>query len=95
MVVDTSALVAILRREPEARDFSRAILDAETCMICVPTLLETAIVIERLGGESATRELDRFVEFVRLVPVAFGFEHLDLARRAYRDLGKVRVTPPA
>ena len=88
MVVDTSALVAILRKEPEAADFTRTLLASESSMICVPTLLETAIVIERLGGESAMRELNRFVEFVRLVPVAFGIEHFGLARRAYRDYGK-------
>lgn len=75
-------------REPEALDFTRTILEADEATIPVPTLLEASVVLARLGGERAVEELDRFVALTKVVPVAFGPEHLGFARRAYRLYGK-------
>ena len=55
MVVDTSAIVAILSNEPERRAFIEAIVAAPVRLISAATLLEAGIVVEARRGESAGR----------------------------------------
>ena len=62
MVVDSSALLAILRKEPEAARFTRAILRDSLRLISAANLLEAGIVIDHQSGLSAGRRLDAFVE---------------------------------
>src|SRR3546814_7054430 len=60
MILDTSALVAILYREPEAATFAQAIHDADACRISVASYVELSMVIERQLGprsEEHTSEL--------------------------------------
>jgi len=61
MVIDTSALVAILCDEPEAPLFEEALERDSTRLISAATLLETSIVIEARFGEVGGRELDLLV----------------------------------
>jgi ribonuclease VapC len=58
MVIDTSALIAILFGEPEAISFSRAIADESRKLISAFNALETGIVVEAKKGEAGGRELD-------------------------------------
>ena len=58
MVLDTSALLALLLDEPEAEAFRAALEDDEVRLVSAGTLLETAIVIEARKGEAGGRELD-------------------------------------
>jgi small GTP-binding protein len=71
MVIDTSALVAILLDEPDARWFLEAIEEAELCLLSVASRVETGIVTEGRHGAEGSRELDLFLERAgfELVPV--------------------------
>lgn len=82
MVLDTSALLALLLDEPEAEDFRAAVEEDTTRLVSGVTLLETVLVIEARKGERGGHELDT------LVPV--DAEHVSEARRAYRRFGKGR-----
>ena len=88
MIVDSSAVLAILFSEPDARRHAAAIMAASPCRMSVANVLEASIVVERRGGDSAAHELDTLLEHaeVELVPVTV--EHLEAARRAWRRFGK-------
>jgi len=61
MVIDTSALLAILQDEPERRTFNEAIEAAETRLMSTATLVETSIVIESRYGAEGSRDLDSLI----------------------------------
>ena len=88
MIVDSSALLAILFREPDAAQFEQAIATNPECRMSVANALEASIVVEGRGGIAAAEELDVFLEAVgmELAPVAA--EHFIAARRAWRQFGK-------
>ena len=88
MIVDSSALLAILKKEPEASKLSEAILAAESCFISSGTLLEAAIVAESHRGKSGAEDLDDLVAELELVIIPFDAEHVRLARDAFRRYGK-------
>jgi ribonuclease VapC len=90
MILDTSALLAILLREPEAESFAQAIESAEVVRLSVASYLEAAIFVDRNGDEVRRAMLDDFVsEFgIRMEPV--GVEQGRLAREAFRLFGKGR-----
>ncbi|HJU42728.1 MAG TPA: type II toxin-antitoxin system VapC family toxin [Vicinamibacterales bacterium] len=90
MVLDTSALLALLLDEPEAEDFRTALELDETRMVSAATLLETAVVIEARKGEAAGRELDRLVDKAAILVVAVNADHVEEARRAWRRFGRGR-----
>jgi ribonuclease VapC len=90
MVLDTSALLALLLDEPEAEDFRAAVEDDTTRMVSAATLLETALVIEARKGEPGGRELDNLIQKADVVVVPVDAEHVSEARRAYRRFGKGR-----
>ncbi len=71
MVLDTSAVLAILQDEPERRAFNEAIEAAESRSLSVATLVEVSIVIEARYGAEGVRHLDRFLDraAVRVIPV--------------------------
>ena len=88
MIVDSSALLAILYREPDAARFEQAIATTPNCRISVANALEASIVVEGRGGVAAADELDAFLETtgIELAPVTA--EHFVAARRAWRRFGK-------
>jgi ribonuclease VapC len=90
MVLDTSALVALLLDEPEAEDFRAAVEEDTTRLVSAATLLETALVIEARKGEPGGRELDTLIDKAEVVVVPVDAEHVSEARRAYRLFGKGR-----
>ena len=90
MVVDTSALLALLLDEAEAEAFRVAVEDDETRLVSAATLLETAIVIETRKGEAGGRELDLLIHKAGMAVVAVDAEQVTAARRAYRRFGKGR-----
>jgi ribonuclease VapC len=90
MVLDTSALLALLLDEPEAEDFRAAVEDDTTRLVSAATLLETALVIEARKGEPGGRELDALIQKADVVVVPVDAEHVSEARRAYRRFGKGR-----
>ena len=76
MVLDTSALLALLLDELEAEDFRAAVEEDTTRLVSAATLLETALVIEARKGEPGGRELDTLIRKaeVVVVPVDTGLE---------------------
>ena len=90
MVLDTSALLALLLDEPEAEEFRAAVEEDATRLVSAATLLETALVIEARKGEPGGRELDALIQKADVVVVPVDAEHISEARRAYRRFGKGR-----
>ena len=88
MIVDTSALVAVLFAEPDAERYAQAISDAEHCRMSAANFLEAAMVVEGRGDSGSADDLDRFVERapIELEPVTA--DHAQRARRAWRRFGK-------
>ena len=88
MIVDSSALLAILYREPDAPDYEQLIATTPNCRMSVANALEASIVVESRGGAEAGAELDAFLEStgIELAPVTV--EQLSEARRAWRRFGK-------
>jgi len=90
MVIDASAIVAILLNEPEAESFERRIVDDPVRLISAATVLEAAIVIETKLGEAGGAELDLLLHKADVEIVPVGAEHAEEARRAWRRFGKGR-----
>jgi len=90
MVIDTSALLAVLLNESEAAAFRLAIQADPVRLLSAATLVETAIVIEALVGEAGGRELDRLLQKAAVEVVAVDAEQAELARLAFRTFGKGR-----
>ena len=88
MIVDSSALLAILYREPDAGRFEQVIATTANCRMSVANALEASMVVEGRGGIEAGGELDAFLQSsgIELAPVTE--EHLVAARRAWRRFGK-------
>jgi ribonuclease VapC len=90
MILDSSALVAILFKEPEAARLAAMIRDTDTTAIAAPTLLETAIVAEGRTLPGMAEKLDALMGAIRPEIVPFTAEHASLARDAWRRFGKGR-----
>lgn len=88
MVVDTSALMAVLLGEPEAETFARLLADDPKILISAFNALESAIVIEAKKGEAGGRELDLLLHRARIDIIPFTADQVELARTAWRQFGK-------
>ena len=88
MVLDTSALMAILLGEPEAKALSQAIARDPKRLVSAFSALETAIVIEAKRGEAGSRELDLLIHKAKIEIVPLNAEQSELARKAWRLYGK-------
>ena len=88
MVIDTSALLAILFQEPEAERFARAIANAPTRLLSAANLLETGIVVQARHGDEGSRDLDLLVLKLRVEIAPVTEQQVGIARRAYRQYGK-------
>ncbi|HET8928385.1 MAG TPA: type II toxin-antitoxin system VapC family toxin [Microbacterium sp.] len=87
MIVDTSAIVAILQDEKEAHALD-ALLLAYPSSMSTPTLVETRIVVNARAGASGLRRLDALLRGYGTKVEAFEREHTDIASEAYRDYGR-------
>lgn len=90
MVLDTSALVAILRDEPERDTFVRAISSSQDTLISAATLLECSIVMHRKRGDEAVERLDALLLSAGVRCVAVDMTHVRAAREAWQRYGKGR-----
>jgi ribonuclease VapC len=90
MVLDTSALVAILLDEPERPVLTRAIADAPVRALSAAGLLEAGIVLESRLGEAGGRELDLLLHRAEVAVVPVDVEQAEIARAAWRRYGKGR-----
>jgi ribonuclease VapC len=88
MIVDTSALIAILRDEPDAMTYAKAIASAPVRRVSAASYVESAAVIDGSRDPIASRRFDDFFREARLVIEAVTEVQAGLARAAYRDFGK-------
>lgn len=90
MIVDTSALVAILRAEPGALRFAQAIQAADERRLSAVSFVEAAAVIESGGDPIAKRRFDDLLREAEIAIEAVSVTQARIAREAYRDYGKGR-----
>lgn len=95
MVIDSSALIALLLGEPETAAFVAAIAAASNRSISAPTYLETAIVMNARSGPEAQEKLDRLLSEFSGEIIPFTREHAVIALAAYRQYGKGTGHPAA
>jgi ribonuclease VapC len=90
MIVDTSALLAILYQEEDAEWFVNAIVTAPICRMSVANFLEAAINIDTQGDPEASRQLDNFIRKAGIEIAIITPEQAQIARQAYQDFGRGR-----
>ena len=90
MVIDTSALLAILQDEPERRAFNIAIEEAAERVLSVASFVEASVVIEARYGLEGVRELDAFLDTAGIDLVPVDAEQGRLARAAFSRFGRGR-----
>jgi ribonuclease VapC len=90
MVIDTSALLAILQGEPERRAFNEAIEAADSRSLSAASFVEVSIVIEARFGAEGVGHLDRFLERAGVNVVPLDVEQGKRARLAWSRFGKGR-----
>jgi ribonuclease VapC len=90
MVIDTSAIIAVLLNESTAMRIAQAIEAGSPRLLSVANLLETSIAIESRKGEAGSRELDLFVYRAAIEPIVVDPDQMEIARLAWRRFGKGR-----
>ncbi|MBA3289555.1 MAG: type II toxin-antitoxin system VapC family toxin [Acidimicrobiia bacterium] len=90
MVIDTSALVAVVFDEPERAAFADAIAADPRRLVSATNMLESMIVVEARRGAAAARELDLLIHHAAIATVAVTEPQVALARGAWRQFGKGR-----
>ena len=93
IVVDTSALIAIVNAEPEAGAFADAIGLSSAAIVSTATLLEACCVATRSDGVIDPESLSALVDRLELVAVPFDLGQLEAARVAYSRYGRGTVHP--
>ncbi len=90
MIVDTSAIIAILRNEPDAQTYAAAIAvaPASTRRMSAANFLEAAVVIDASRDAVASRRFDDFMREAAIAIEPVTEAQARLAREAYRDFGK-------
>ena len=88
MIVDSSALVAILWDEPDAAVFAAAIDAAPDRRMSAGTYLELAIVVDARRNPVASRRIDECISEAAISIEPVTAEQAGIAREAYRDFGR-------
>jgi ribonuclease VapC len=88
MIVDSSAMVAIVWAEPEAKPFISAIVGSDRATMSAANYLEAAIVIDRDRNPAISARLDATVHQLEIEIAPVTASQAKLARQAYRDYGK-------
>ena len=90
MVIDTSAIVAILQNKPEQDAFIEAIESADICLISAASFIEASIVILTRYGMDGILDLDLFMAKAGIEISSVDSDQANIARRAFRDFGRGR-----
>jgi len=88
VIVDSSALVAILKREPDWRSFASALDSAETARLSAATYVEIGAVVGRLKDPALDQGIDDLIEHFEIHIEPLSGVQARIARQAYRDYGK-------
>jgi ribonuclease VapC len=90
VVIDSSAILAIMLGEPEAQPLAMAIANDPRRLISAFSQPEASVVIEARKGEVGGRELDLLLHRAQVQVIDLNAEQVDLARQAWRNYGKGR-----
>lgn len=90
VVLDTSAVLALLQDEKEADRILAALVDAEVRRLSAATVVEAGIVLQARYGDHGERELDLFLQRAEVEVMAVTEEQATVAREAFRRYGKGR-----
>lgn len=90
MVIDTSAIVAILRNEPEAVRLERALVADRVRLVPATCVLEARMVMVSRRGEHALAEIDLWLHKIEAAIIAVDTDLVDLATQAWLTYGKGR-----
>jgi ribonuclease VapC len=88
VIIDSSALVAILKREPDWRRFAAALDSADTARLSAATYVEISVVVQRLKDPALDDEIDELIQYFDIDIEPLTAEQAKIARRAYRDYGR-------
>ena len=88
MIIDTSAIIAVLRNEPEAASCARAIANASDRRLSAVNFVESAVVIDASRDPIATRRFNDFIKEAGISIEPVTEIQAQIARDAYRDFGK-------
>lgn len=87
MIVDSSAIIAVLKQEPEAASFAALMADDPRVRISAANYVEVGVVTDR-AGPVASRGLDQFIDDAQISIEPVSARQAEVARQAYRDFGK-------
>lgn len=90
MIIDTSAIIAILFNQDDAESYAKTIAGADSCRISAATFVETAVVVEAQTKNSGGRQLDAFIRRAGITIEPVTEEQAHIARQAFIDFGKGR-----
>ncbi len=90
MVVDSSVLIAILLKEPEAEHYANRLINTNDIYISAVTIVESSMVIEYKRGEQGAKEYDELLKIIAPTIIAFDEQQAKLARIAWQEYGKGR-----
>ena len=90
MIIDTSALVAIILDEPEGTSFVQLIREARWRRMASPALLEACMVLAGRFEDDMVNRLDALIGVLKIDPVPFPADHTAVARSAFLRYGKGR-----
>ena len=90
MIIDTSAVMAILQSEPEAGAFNQLLADMPSVAISAATLVELGLVSESRAGSAAAEEVEALIARADIAVIPFTAEHARIARDGWRRFGKGR-----
>lgn len=88
MIIDTSAVLAILFAEDDAACYASAIAGAEVRLMSAVNYVEAGVVIDNQASGNGGRQFDAFMARADIVVEAVTREHAEIARQAYLDFGK-------
>jgi ribonuclease VapC len=90
MIVDSSAIIAIVLEEADYERYLDAIVEADACRMLASNWLEAAMVVDRRGDLEVGRRFDKLFAETQIEVVDFTMEHAQIARRAWHRFGKRR-----
>jgi ribonuclease VapC len=88
VIVDASALLAVVLDEPDGRQFAEAIASAPRALMPAPTWFEAALTVDTNGDDRASRRFNDAVQTLGIEVIAFTREHAEHARDARRNYGR-------
>jgi len=90
MIVDTSAIIAVLRNEPDAVAIGEAMQQSQICRLSAVTYVEAGVVTDSNRNPVLSRRLDDLIRDARMRIETVTAQQAQIARQAYRDFGKGR-----